>query len=340
MSERRGTDPGEREPVLTLSQIRGQDGAVALLRQALGRRTLHHALLFVGPEGVGKRTTAIALAARLLCREGTEEACGRCAACAQVAARSHADFRSVGFFFDEKKKELRDHTLIEQVREVQLFLAGQALGGGRKVVIFEEAHGLTEDAQNALLKTLEEPPRGSLIVLVCHNSSRLLPTVRSRCQRLTFVPLEASVVEAVLRDRFGTPAADARFLSLHSDGSLAFAADPQALREAHRAALALVAAARSRSYAEVVSTVRETFGPARGIPLELKVLLSVLRRHLRAQAGLADATELTPAGKTGNLVGALRATEAAYAAVVDLGRNANRSLTAERMTLRIGACLD
>ena len=89
-----------------------------------------------------------------------------------------------------------------------------------------------------------------------------------------------------------------------------------------------------------MSAVRETFGPARGIPLELKMLLSVLRRHLRAQAGLADATELTPAGKTGSLVGALRATEAAVAAVVDLGRNANRSLTAERMTLRIGACLD
>src|SRR2546430_5717594 len=156
MSERRGTDPGEREPVLTLSQIRGQDGAVALLRQALSRRTLHHALLFVGPEGVGKRTTAIALAARLLCREGTEEACGRCAACAQVAARSHADFRSVGFFFDEKKKELRDHTLIEQVREVQLFLAGQALGGGRKVVRSEEHTSELQSQSNLVCRLLLE----------------------------------------------------------------------------------------------------------------------------------------------------------------------------------------
>jgi DNA polymerase-3 subunit delta' len=337
MTEQR--NPQARESIPALGEIRGQPSAIALLRQGLTRGALHHALLFVGPEGVGKRTTALALARHLVCLERIDEACGRCAACVQVAAGSHSDVRTVGLFFDDKRKELREHTLIEQVREVQLFLAGRAFGRGRKVVLFEEAHALTEDAQNALLKTLEEPPRGSLIVLVCHNASRLLPTVRSRCQRVTFVPLEPAVVESVLEARFATSVEDARFLALHSDGSLAFAADPSALREAHEAALEMVVAARSRSYAEIVTAVRETFAGSRSVPLELKMLLSVLRRELRARAGL-EAGELTPAAKTGTLVGALHAVEAAYAAVVDLGRNANRSLTAERMALRIGATLD
>jgi DNA polymerase-3 subunit delta' len=337
MSEPRAAET--REPLVTLAQILGQDAAVTILRQAIERRALHHALLFVGPEGVGKRTTAIALAAELFCLQPQAGACGRCAACVQVTARSHADLRTIGFFFDDKKKELREHTLIDQVREAQLFLAGRAFGKGPKVVVFEEAHALTEDAQNAALKTLEEPPRGSLLVLVCHNASRLLPTVRSRCQRVSFVPLAPPVIESVLRDRFDTAPDDARFLSQHSDGSLAFAADPAALRAAHAGALELIGAARSQSYAAVVSAVRDTFGSTRGVPLELEMVLSVLRRHLRAAAGLGRA-ELTPGAKTGTLVGALRAAEAAYAAVVDLGRNANRSLAAERMALRIGASLE
>jgi len=329
----------ERAAIPTLGEIRGQPSAVALLRQGLANGALHHAQLFVGPEGVGKRATALALARHLLCLESGEEACGRCAACIQVAAGSHADLRTVGFFFDEKRKELREHTLIDQVRDVHLFLAGRAFGRGRKVVVFEEAHALTEDAQNALLKTLEEPPRGSVIVLVCHNASRLLPTVRSRCQRVTFVPLEPAVVESVLAERFAVSPEDAAFLARHSDGSLAFAADPSALREAHAAALEMIAAARSQSYERIVTVVRDRLGGSRGVPLQLKVMLSVLRGEMRARAGL-EAGELTRSPKTGTLVGALHALEAAYGAVVDLGRNANRSLTAERMALRIGAALD
>jgi DNA polymerase III subunit delta' len=329
-------ESGARLPLL--SEILGQDHVVAVLEQALARKTLHHALLFVGPEGVGKRSAAIALAARLLCERRGEEACGACAACVQVSAGSHADLRREGFFYDEKRKEVRDHTLIEQVRGVQLFLAGRALGGGRKVAIFEEAQALTEDAQNALLKTLEEPPRGSLLVLVCHNASRLLPTVRSRCQRVPFSPLGNATVEMILRDRLHVSPDDARFLSVHSEGSVVLAADVPRLREAHARAAALLATCGG-NYAEVVTAVREALSTPRGVPLELKMVLLLLRRHLRAQAGIEDASELTPAGKTGTLVGALHAAEAGYAAVMDFGRNANRALAVERMAIRIGDSL-
>jgi DNA polymerase-3 subunit delta' len=324
--------------LLLLSEILGQDQVVAMLEQALARRTLHHALLFVGPEGVGKRSAAISLAARLLCERRGEEACGACAACVQVGAGSHADLRREGFFYDEKRKELREHTLIEQVRNVQLFLAGRALGGGRKIVIFEEAQALTEDAQNALLKTLEEPPRGSLIVLVCHNASRLLPTVRSRCQRVPFAPLGRIIVEKILRDQLHVSPDDAQFLSVHSEGSVVLAADVRRLREAHARAAGLLAACAG-NYADVVTAAREALSTPRGLPLELKMVLLLLRRQLRVQAGIEDALELTPAGKTGTLVGALHAAEAGYAAVADFGRNANRALAVERMAIRIGDSL-
>jgi len=331
--------PVAPEPVFKLSSVLGQGAVVTMLRQGLERGALPHALLFVGPEGVGKRTTALALAAERMCTAGLGEACGRCAGCVQVVAGTHPDLRREGLGVDERG-ERRERVLIEQVRAVQAFLGGQALAGRGKDVIFEEAQALTEDAQNALLKTLEEPPRGSLIVLVSHNASRLLPTVRSRCQRAAFVPLPADTIFVILRDRLGIGAEEARFLSRNSEGSLALAADPASLRSAYERAARILEAARSGSYPEMVGAVREALTTSRGVPPEMRALLGIVRRQMRASAGLVDAAELTPRGKTESLVAALHAAEAAYAAVVDIGRNANRSLAAERMALRIGARQD
>jgi len=331
--------PVSPEPVFGLSSLLGQDDAVALLRRGLARGTLPHALLFVGPEGVGKRTAALALAAEKMCTTGLEEACGRCAGCVQVMAGTHPDLRREGFGVDERG-ERRERVLIEQVRAVQAFLSGRALAGRGKVAIFEEAQALTEDAQNALLKTLEEPPRGSIIVLVCHNASRLLATVRSRCQRAAFRPLSPEVVLAILRDRLGVAAEEALLPSRFSEGSLALAADPASLRSAHERASRILEAARSGSYPEVVVAVRESLTTSRGIPLEMRALLGIVRHRMRASAGLAAPADLTPHGKTETLDVALHAAEAAYAAVVDIGRNANRSLAVERMALRLGAPRD
>ena len=324
-----------------LSEILGQEPVLAMFRQALSSGKLHHAQLFVGPPGVGKRTTAVALAARLLCRSPIGvDACGDCSACVQVAAGSHPDFRREGFFFDEKKKEARESMVIDQVRRLQGFLGAQAMAGGRKLVLLEEAHALTEEAQNALLKTLEEPPRGSLIVLVCHNASKLQLTVRSRCQRVAFAPLPPTVVERILRDRLSLADEDARFVALHSEGSVAFADEPEALRGAHSRASRLLAEADAQPYGGLVAAAKEILIGTKGIPLDLKVLLDLLRHRLRAQAGIEGSRQLTPPSKTENLADTLRAVDAAYAAVVDLGRNANRRLAAERMWLRISESLD
>ncbi|MBI2962890.1 MAG: DNA polymerase III subunit [Deltaproteobacteria bacterium] len=339
MSGRQSAPAVRIERVPRLGEVLGQDHVLSMLRQGLERRTLHHALLFVGPEGVGKRTTALALAARLFCASPREDdACGDCAACVQVAAGSHPDLRRESFAVDDRGQP-RESMVIDQVRGVQLFLGAQALAGGRKVAILEEAHALTEDAQNALLKTLEEPPRGSLILLVCHNASRLAATVRSRCQRVAFSPLGRRTIETLLAARLGVAAQDARLGSLYAEGGLAFACEPARLREAHEHASRLLAAGGPRSYVDVAAAAKDVLSTPRGVPLELKLLLQLLRRRLRARAGVEE-TDLTPPGKTGTLLDALRDVEATYAAVVDLGRNANRRLAAERLWLRIGERID
>src|SRR5262249_31017846 len=108
----------EANEILRFAEILGQGPVLAMLREAIAAGTLHHALLFVGPEGVGKRTTARALAARLLCTSPSEEeACGRCAACRQVTVGSHPDFHREALLAldpESKRKELRSEMLLEQ----------------------------------------------------------------------------------------------------------------------------------------------------------------------------------------------------------------------------------
>ena len=270
MSARAATPEVEAESILRLGEIVGQDRVMSTLRQTIARGTLHHAMLFVGPEGVGKRSAAFALARRLLCADVREDdACGICPACIQTGARSHPDLRCEGFVYDEKKKEPGRIVSIEQVRAVQAFVSGRALAGGRKIVVIEEAHALTLEAQNALLKTLEEPPRGSLLILVCHNASRLEPTVRSRCQRVPFSPLGARDLGAILANRTDFSPGDADLVSAYADGSLAFAAEPRLLREAHeRVGDALAAIERGR-FPDLASAAKLLLSSTKGVPLDL-----------------------------------------------------------------------
>jgi DNA polymerase III subunit delta' len=322
---------------LRFSDVLGQGPVLEMLRESLAAGTLHHALAFVGPEGVGKRTTALALAARILCgaaRDG--DACGECDACHQVTAGSHPDFHREALQpLDEKGRDLRSEVLLSQAHEVQRFLGGRALTGRKKIVVIDDAEALNLEAQNALLKTLEEPPRNSLVVLVCHSAARLQRTVRSRCQRVAFAPLDREIVETILRSRLGLSEADAHLVATYSQGSVAFAGDVDALREAHERVSKLLRDARELRY-ESIAAAATALVPrsTKGLPLEVTVLLAQLRAMLRSCAGIEEPRELTPRGKTGTLIDALRATEAVYDAVVDLGFHANRRLAVERMWLR------
>ncbi len=153
----------------------------------LAQRRLPHALLLTGAQGVGKVAFAEALAAGLLCTqaEGTQ-ACGQCQNCALVAAGTHPDKSVVSFAVNPKDGKVARELKVDQVRGIAESLTLTAQFGGYKVALVYPAERMNQNAANSLLKTLEEPSEQTLLILVSDFPSRLLPTIRSRCQELRF----------------------------------------------------------------------------------------------------------------------------------------------------------
>lgn len=199
---------------MNFSQIIGHGLQLAPLRAALAKRRLHHAYLFVGPEGVGKRSIAFALAQAVHCASGAENGCERCNSCLQIKNSNHPDVRVVGRL--EGKKEITIH----QVREIERELRYRSFGGGRKIAVVDPAGAMNGAAQNALLKTLEEPPENSLLILIAPNAAELLPTVRSRCLRVSFAPLSRAQVAGYLQANSGSSEAEAQGIAAMSMGSI------------------------------------------------------------------------------------------------------------------------
>jgi DNA polymerase-3 subunit delta' len=185
-------------------RVRGHDRVVQAFARAVERGRLAHAYLFTGPPGVGKRLFAGELARALLCEKppaGRLEACDACPACIQVDAGTHPDFFATG------RPEDRHELPIEVMRELcQNFGLKSARGRG-KVAILDDADDLNEESANCFLKTLEEPPPRSLLLLIGTSPDRQLPTILSRCQVIRFAPLPAAIVREILAGQDGVDAA-------------------------------------------------------------------------------------------------------------------------------------
>jgi DNA polymerase III subunit delta' len=201
------------------SEITGHQQQLNTLRSAMASGRLHHAYLLLGPEGLGKRTVAIALAKAIYCVGSEQDYCGRCVNCARITNGNHPDVRLIEPLAD--KKEIS----IQQIRELQRELNYRSFSGKRKIAIIDPAILMNSSAQNALLKTLEEPPLDSLIVLIAPNAGGLLPTLRSRCLRLSFAPLSNAQVAAFLESQHGMQADEAKLLAAMSMGSIGAAAN-------------------------------------------------------------------------------------------------------------------
>jgi DNA polymerase-3 subunit delta' len=150
------------------------------------RGAMPHALLLSGPAGLGKRAFAARLAAYLLCESRGDDACGRCRGCLLVKAGSHPDRASVALETRDDGK-LRTEIVVEQIRVLSSRLSMTAQFGGFQVATIDPADLMNTAAANALLKTLEEPGAGTVMILVSDQPSRLPATIRSRCQRLDFI---------------------------------------------------------------------------------------------------------------------------------------------------------
>jgi DNA polymerase-3 subunit delta' len=221
---------------MNFSSIIGHDRAIGILKRALANDALAHAYLFAGESGIGKRTTALALAAALNCSAPLPEGgCGSCAACHRVAAGSHPDVlvimpesedeQLLSTLSKREAGKASDRIKIEQVRQAQERLSLKAFEGRKKVLIIDGAETMTDEASNAFLKTLEEPPGDSLIIMITSLPQGLLATIRSRCQAIAFPPLPRKVLAGVLQEKRGLGAEDAWFLAALSRGSIGRAMD-------------------------------------------------------------------------------------------------------------------
>ncbi len=220
--------------------ILGQDRVISHLRTARQKGRLSHAYLFLGPEGVGKASTARALAAALNCQTplADGDACGICASCRRLAAGTHPDFLVITPTSEGHQPQIK----IERIREFRRLTSYPPFGAGWRVALIKPAEALTaqnDAAANALLKTLEEPPERHLIILAAMGEADLLPTVVSRCQKLAFTPLPAALVARELERRRGLAPASAQLLAALCGGSLgrALTLEPEAILAQRRQVL-------------------------------------------------------------------------------------------------------
>lgn len=187
----------------------------ALWSQLGGRAQHAHAYLLYGPAGIGKRALAEHWAAQLLCqRPAAAGACGECKACQLLAAGTHPDY------FVLEPEEAEKPIWVDQVRDLVGFVVQTAQLGGRKVVLLEPAEAMNVNAANALLKSLEEPSGDTVLLLISHQPSRLLPTIKSRCvQQACPLPGAAASLEWLARALPDEPAEALEELLALSGGS-------------------------------------------------------------------------------------------------------------------------
>ena len=207
--------------------IEGHDHLADRFRSALGRGRMSGSFLFVGPAGIGKHTFALKLAQSLLCQTRPEtelDPCGTCGACSQVIADTHPDLLRVAKPQDRAFIPLdlligdKDHRMREGLCHD---IALKPYMGDRKVAIIDDADYLNNEGANSLLKTLEEPPPRSVLILVGTTPAKQLPTIRSRCRVIRFDPLPTeTVAELLAQGGHAEDPAEARRLAQLADGSV------------------------------------------------------------------------------------------------------------------------
>ena len=224
--------------VRTRDALVGHERVVTKLWEAMAADRLHHAYLFEGPKGVGKRTLASLVALAANCEAAPKgRPCGVCATCKSIGEGTHPDV--IELVPDPKKAS--GTIPVADVREVIRQAGYRRYAARRRVVIIDPAEAMQEAAANALLKTLEEPPNGTGFLLVSHNASSLLPTIRSRCQRVRMGAVPARDIERWLERKGVEQAPVLSRLALGCPGrALALSGDGLAQRAAMRAELLAV----------------------------------------------------------------------------------------------------
>jgi DNA polymerase III subunit delta' len=200
---------------MSFSDIRGNEQPLEIIQRYLKNIASEssRSFLFCGPEGVGKQLAAITMAKALNCQEDNADACGSCLSCLKIERRQHPDYH---FIDDSDSGSIK----IEDIRQLQKDIVFRPYEARKKVFIINNAHSMTPEAANALLKVLEEPPKDSLIILVSAKTALLFKTIISRCQIVKFYPMERQALCQILIREYGMKEDKAHFIAYFSEGRI------------------------------------------------------------------------------------------------------------------------
>src|SRR5512136_2315819 len=199
---------------MSFKDVLGHEKSIEFLKRAMHHDKVSHSYLFLGNEGIGKKWVALQFAKALNClNEGVEkgDACDHCLSCKKIDRALHPDVLLIEPIGQGIKKE--------QVIQMQKELVYKPYEGKRRVCILTAADRMAPHIPNTLLKTLEEPPLHTVIILLANNSRFILPTILSRCQPIRFNPLPISLVSKWLMEGAGFDEAEAHLLASLSEGS-------------------------------------------------------------------------------------------------------------------------
>ena len=322
---------------MTFANIIDHDRQKEVLRQALSHGRLAHAYLFEGPDGVGKRLMALALARALFCEAG--DGCGECPACRKVDHLNHPDLHLLSADGQQIK--------IDQIRAIQKELALRPLEGAVRFCLIDGAETMNPAAANALLKTLEEPQPGTHLILLSPKPEMLLDTIRSRCQRLRFNRLPRARLAQVLEHRLELSEQDASVMAALADGSFrkAFGDNRELYLDRRKKLIRALVSLSSGSIFPLFELAQELADDKENLADILDIYQSFLRDlllliHGRPEKELVNIdmreTLYAQAAKE-NPSGLLKKLEALDQARFHLQRNVNRQLAMESMLLEMTA---
>ena len=278
----------------TFAQVLGEEQLIGRLRARTKEGAVPHALLFTGEEGSGKKTLASLYAKLLLCENGGDEPCLTCASCRQVADNAHPDIYRIepetgkGGAVKPISVALIRRELIDSIQI-------KPYKGPYKIYIVDRAEKLTTEAQNALLKTLEEPPSYAVIILLATGEEDLLETVRSRCVTMRIERVDTERIQRYLQEEGMAPDYRARPAARFAQGNVGKAAELAAsdtFDNCRDAVLDFFERAEHIGYDDIVSRAQELAGSAKVRDLQLELIQILLRDILTVKAFGAEGYDL------------------------------------------------